>query len=52
MEKCIIDFKQIAQVLMAVPFIFFCILMFISFFIKDDIPSEEEKKPTDNSLDI
>jgi hypothetical protein len=52
MEKCIIDFKQIAQMLMAVPLIFFCILILISFFIKDDIPPEEEKKPTDNSLDI
>lgn len=48
MEKCIIDFKQIAQYLMAAPLIFFCILIFISFFIKDDIPPENEKElPSD-----
>jgi len=52
MEKCIIDFKQIAQTLMAITFIFFCILMFISFFIKDDIPPENDKTLPDNSTDI
>ncbi len=52
MERCTIDVKHMFQILMAISFIFFCILMFISFFIKDDIPPEEEKKMPNDSLDI